>query len=368
MVEGSISKILDYIVLYNGLPIYSKNVDPVLGITNDESRFTLLSGFLSAISSFVDSMNNLGQIEEIQMSSEINFFFQRSCINDTEMLFIVVSSQVTSKQLAKSLLQTMTTRFLDTFLNDLIQWHGNLTLFKKFDHDFDRIMSETIQMIDNENDHEKFNSRKLNPFFALSSKSNSPTNKPVQCQNRTNLGQLRVNSRFNRYRILRGYQSQARVQESDMSRMIVGETNLPWFNMNEWTTQGDTDNKIALDENDFPEEGVQSSQNTSYDNQIEMSSLEMRHYISDALRNSNPKPKKTNPFSISCFELIPSKESVPQGIIVHVLNNPWKKSVYKAINDQISIREIAGVYGVSPDDVYEICAEFNKLGLITFRE
>ena len=90
--------ILDYIILKDGLPIYTKNADPKKGITGDQVRFTMLSGFLSAISSFVDSMNKLGQVDEMQMSSEISFFFQRTVMEASEMLFIVVTNSSIQKQ------------------------------------------------------------------------------------------------------------------------------------------------------------------------------------------------------------------------------------------------------------------------------
>ncbi len=121
--------------------------NPKKGITGDQVRFTMLSGFLSAISSFVDSMNKLGQVDEMQMSSEISFFFQRTVMEASEMLFIVVTNSSIQKQQARWVLETATTKFLDQYLDVLAEFNGNITQFQSFDQQIDRILHEASAMV-----------------------------------------------------------------------------------------------------------------------------------------------------------------------------------------------------------------------------
>lgn len=135
--------ILDFIVLRSGLPIYTMNFDPKRGLSQDQKKFTLISGFFSAISSFVDSVDNLGEVDEIQMSSDVFFSFKRSQIQDSELLIILIANQETSQDLRKEILKIASDKFMaqfDTILSE--KWNGNVTRFRGFDNTLLEIILE----------------------------------------------------------------------------------------------------------------------------------------------------------------------------------------------------------------------------------
>lgn len=68
--------ICNFFVLRNGLPILNISLDPKYRLAENNNEFTLISGFFQAINSFADSVGNLGQIDEVQMT-DLLFTFQR---------------------------------------------------------------------------------------------------------------------------------------------------------------------------------------------------------------------------------------------------------------------------------------------------
>ncbi len=135
--------ILDFIIIRNGLPVFTINFDPNNGLSHDKKKFTLISGFLSAVNSFVDSVENLGQVDEIQMSTDVFFSFQRIEIEEGELLFILVANDQTPKEERKLIIEDSSERFLRRFKAELEgTWDGNLDTFSGFNDEIYQILDK----------------------------------------------------------------------------------------------------------------------------------------------------------------------------------------------------------------------------------
>jgi len=199
-------------VLKDGLPIFTKNVDPHHGITADQGKFTLISGFLSAVSSFADSMEQLGQMQEMQMTSDIFFSFKKAKLQKCILLFIVVSNGETPKHLVKDLIQNSTEQFLCQFDEELSAgWNGNVDIFRRFLDIIDILLQET--------------ENKSRIIRSAAQAQVSPLNSPLtEKESTNNLSSLPVNqtdpglapevsNRFQRYQLMRSFQQQQLQQQ-----------------------------------------------------------------------------------------------------------------------------------------------------------
>ncbi|TFH29119.1 MAG: hypothetical protein E4G98_04385, partial [Promethearchaeota archaeon] len=141
--------ISSFIILRNGLPITNVSVDGTkkFQLTEDANTFTLVSGFFQAINSFADSVENLGQIDEVQMT-DLLFTFQRKSIagKDKELLFILTTEGATSKTLRKIVIEEASSTFLYMFGKDLSkEWNGDIKPYRKFEKVFNEILENILE-------------------------------------------------------------------------------------------------------------------------------------------------------------------------------------------------------------------------------
>ncbi len=112
--------IYDFFILKNGIPLFLINLEPKFSVSTDDIKVTLVSGFFQAIASFADTMENLGQVDEIQMT-DILFSFQRMVLENQEgdLLFVLSTDGRTPKHIRKIIIEETSSRFLHIF-NDRV--------------------------------------------------------------------------------------------------------------------------------------------------------------------------------------------------------------------------------------------------------
>ncbi|MHA1518603.1 MAG: hypothetical protein ACTSRK_00335, partial [Promethearchaeota archaeon] len=141
--------ISSFIILRNGLPITNVSIDGTkkFKLTEDADTFTLVSGFFQAINSFADSVENLGQIDEVQMT-DLLFTFQRKSIagKNKELLFILTTEGATNKTLRKIIIEEASSTFLYMFEKNLKKdWNGDIKPYRKFEKVFKEIIENILE-------------------------------------------------------------------------------------------------------------------------------------------------------------------------------------------------------------------------------
>ena len=145
--EGAMTQghpIYDFIALRDGLPIFTINIDPKNGICQDEEKFTLVSGFLQAITSFADTLDNLGEVDELQMTGLV-FSFKKIQLNKSELLFVISTGQSLDKILRKIIIDEVSSTFLHMYQDILAkEWNGDVQPFRKFKPTFEDIIEKIL--------------------------------------------------------------------------------------------------------------------------------------------------------------------------------------------------------------------------------
>ncbi len=144
--------ILDFVILRNGLPIYTMNFDPEKGVSYDKQKFTLISGFFSAIDTFIESVETLGEVSEIKMSTNTLFAFKKVPIPDGLLLFVLTTDEETPKYHRKVIIEEVSSAFISNFQETLNHsWGGNIQIYNSFN----QILLEILK---------KFMNRKKNQY------------------------------------------------------------------------------------------------------------------------------------------------------------------------------------------------------------
>jgi len=143
----------DLFVLRNGLPIYinkSEESDANFKGTKNlnDDKITMISGFFSAISSFATTVGNFGDMKEIKMTNDIKFSFYKPR-NNENLLFVGSSKANKNQQMIESLLNKISSEFLQKFpfLNDS-HWNGQTEIFDCFTNTFQKIIYEANQQLE----------------------------------------------------------------------------------------------------------------------------------------------------------------------------------------------------------------------------
>lgn len=137
--------IRDVIALRDGLPIFTHTLNLQEGICKDEDRFTLISGFLQAITSFANTLEHLGDVDELQMTGLI-FTFKKMQYANTELLFIISSKQTNQKFLRKLILEQIAENFIDIYAEQLQkEWNGDVKPYREFKKLLTPLMMQLVQ-------------------------------------------------------------------------------------------------------------------------------------------------------------------------------------------------------------------------------
>ena len=141
-----------FFALRDGLPLLKINLDSQEIISDNKKQFTLLSGFFQAITSFTDSVDKLGEIDEVQMTDQI-FSFWRKKYKHSVILFIICSGENTGKPFRKAMLEESSATFLHMYQEELQEkWTGETNQFQAFEQVFRDIVKATSAILDMQSD------------------------------------------------------------------------------------------------------------------------------------------------------------------------------------------------------------------------
>ena len=135
--------ILDFVILRDGLPVFTMNFDPKKGLSHDQQKFTLISGFFSAIDTFVNSVEHLGEVSEIKMSSNTYFAFKKTKITGGFLLFILITDEETPRFYRRNIISEASGAFIDQYSQTLDDnWSGNIDIYRNFNKTFIPILQK----------------------------------------------------------------------------------------------------------------------------------------------------------------------------------------------------------------------------------
>ena len=131
----------DLFILKNGLPIFTRNEC----LYDDNSRasedqITMISGFLSAINSFANNVDTLGNMKEMKMEDVSFLFFKPP--NDNNLLFVGASK---GKDIQGVMVEAMLKKISSAFIRRFPfitenRWDGETEVFKDFENILEKII------------------------------------------------------------------------------------------------------------------------------------------------------------------------------------------------------------------------------------
>ncbi|MBD3186341.1 hypothetical protein GF325_05890 [Candidatus Bathyarchaeota archaeon] len=95
-------------IIKNGLPVFKREFSSCVDESVNE---TLVSGFLSALSSFMDDIKNFGSMKELKTSSDLKFSFKKV----SQLLFVTCTDASCSQEYVEAVLERISTKFLEIF-------------------------------------------------------------------------------------------------------------------------------------------------------------------------------------------------------------------------------------------------------------
>ncbi len=130
----------DLFILKNGLPIFTRNECLYDNSRASEDQITMISGFLSAINSFANNVDNLGNMKEMKMEDVSFLFFKPP--NDNNLLFVGASK---GKDIQASIVEAMLKKISSAFIRRFPfitenKWDGETEIFKEFEEILENIM------------------------------------------------------------------------------------------------------------------------------------------------------------------------------------------------------------------------------------
>ena len=363
--------IYDFIILRTGLPIYSINFDPEHGLSHDEKKFTLISGFFSAISSFVDSVEHLGYVDEIQMSSDTFFCFKKQAIKEGDILFILCCNYETPKLLRKRIIEKTSLSFMQTYQNVVNgEWDGSVNQFRLFDDKIFDLIENAYQEVEEERKTLRLTPDEIAEFYALLEeqqtqiiRANQVDEMAFQSANSLNTRSVedRISSRFQRYQTLRNIQNHYQSLASPYSKVINPSLpQLPWERADAWDSHG-----LYEQEN-----GTQISPSSQSDQSRSHIEAQLRSYHEnrgDSQYDGNFGTfRGSSLFHNQVFEMVPKKSPITVGMFREHLRDEVSKIMFVTIDGHKTIRNIADQLAIEPNAVLDICQSLASKGMIDF--
>lgn len=372
--------IYDFIVLRCGLPIYTMNFDPSRGLSHDQKKFTLISGFFSAISTFVDSVDNIGQVDEIQMSSDLFFSFRRITFTEGDVLFVLSSDQHTAKNHRREIIKEASEEFLSVYLQTLTsQWDGKTESFQDFNNALVKIIQQILstpgEMSSISND---YNTRIIGPPSPTSGMNYAQENPHlVQAPQYAAATAASGNDRFNRYQTLQFFQQQYQNIDPAMTAAASQQSSMPWADPSAWTTRGLSQTSITRF-NRNPTHFTKSESDQSYHTVDQDHTMRVQPAANSRSLTANGYNEMLGQFSnshrvemnheqitrSSIFDLVPYKQNFTAGAFRDGLANDWVKVLFVAVDGRKNIATLAEQLNISPQDVVKGCQFLSQKGLV----
>lgn len=137
--------IRDVLIIKDGLPLISKSFSNSGNFISSSNDVLLMSGFLSALSSFSEEFNNLGTINEFKMSdSDLRLaFLKHQTIPN--LIFLASFDRKTKGVNVQRFLRKMSYSFLKRFDEEKLEnWDGNTKAFSSFSQIIKRYANRVI--------------------------------------------------------------------------------------------------------------------------------------------------------------------------------------------------------------------------------
>ena len=357
--------IFDFIVLRNGLPVFIENFDPKLSLSVDKHKFTLISGFFSAISTFADSVDKLGQVEEVKMTDYF-FTFKRINIEKAEVLFILSSDKNLPKNIRRIIIEESSSKFLSLFEKEMIEnWGGKVEPFLKFKD----VLSNILEKISKEVTYEEKGNKVMPPSMDIKLEGNK------ELQDKTRL----ITSRFDRYKTLRHYQHKYEIMSSPYVKNVRNQSDdLPWASPKAWTTIATTPTNnfnlpSAQNVSRFESNFQPSHSNLSYTNSVIKPTINYSSYINPKMQSEGMFTKDSlnyteNNIHTSVYDIIPSKFAITAGEFRTKLKESfWSRVLFVAIDGHKTVNELAKEMDCKPIDILQACQSMVKSNLVQFK-
>lgn len=166
--------ICDVIIIKDGLPLLTKN------FTNSESMFSqgesllMMSGFFSAINSFSDQFENMGNVSELKLSNNnVKLSFLRDN-NLPNLVYLATFDESSNGVNVQRALRKISRTFLQKYnVNQILSWRGRKDTFKAFEE----IISDYVDDEKTENEKE-FKEKIVDLFKNVEEKINENINSP----------------------------------------------------------------------------------------------------------------------------------------------------------------------------------------------
>ncbi len=113
-----------FVIAQGGKLCYSKNF-----VKQAASDDDLISGFLSAFSDFAQEIT-AGEIKSFKFK-KYNYIYEYD--TETQSMFVAVVDIEDIENEVREKVELLKNEFLKRYKSDLIDWNGNITIFKKFD-------------------------------------------------------------------------------------------------------------------------------------------------------------------------------------------------------------------------------------------
>ncbi|UYP46113.1 hypothetical protein NEF87_002398 [Candidatus Lokiarchaeum ossiferum] len=394
--------IFDFIVLKNGLPIVTINLHPNRGVCQDNQKFTLVSGFFQAITSFADSIESLGTVNELQMT-DIMFSFQRKIIGEKEeILFILSSTNDVSKPLRKVIIEESSSTFLHMFRQNLTKkWNGNVTPFKTYEPVFKEILEAIMNL-----EKTQFEEPDLSGETRIISKeklSQLYHNLPIEpivpsvLVNKTKTTTIpTVSNRFQRYQTLQQIQTQSNQAHNIYSSYLTSKPKQKFVG-----TFHPSRREPVPSSSDAPKQiqpmvslvaptidsGI-IGQNLGGSSISTIPAVPARRQItqeeflkpanymsyiqpqiqSEAMYMNREDTPNANLLHTSIFDLTPTKLRITAGTFRDQSTEEWMKILIVAIDGRKSISQLAQQLDAAPMDILQACQILVKKNLIQFKK
>ncbi|NMC06229.1 MAG: winged helix-turn-helix domain-containing protein [Candidatus Lokiarchaeota archaeon] len=138
-IQGSIqdpSPVRSLYILKNGLPVFTKDFVPVPSMEG-ESNQTLVSGFLTALTSFLHDMKDFGEMRSLITSSNYRFTFYQA----DSLLFVTCTDGRMDEVSVEKFLRNVSARFLQAYSKQIM--HTNMINTRHYEG-FDAIVQREL--------------------------------------------------------------------------------------------------------------------------------------------------------------------------------------------------------------------------------
>ncbi|MHA1673373.1 MAG: hypothetical protein ACTSYI_07075 [Promethearchaeota archaeon] len=399
--------ISNFIILRNGLPITNISVDGTkkFQLTKDANTFTLVSGFFQAINSFADSVEDLGQIDEVQMT-DLLFTFQRKSIaeKNKELLFILTTEGKTNKTLRKIIIEEASSTFLYMFGKNLKkEWNGDIKPYRKFEKVFKEILENILENHPQEEETEanhiteddlpalvykmpeittsiplnSYGIQNTQPRDYTEPKFNPSSNISKRFQDYQTLQQSQrrfsANPSMNTSGFLRGrnLNNSMEANRSQMQR-FGGKSQIPIpipipirsenqnYDASPYHQSGS-----PYPSNPFQSNGYNTNSNPNLSPYQNFQSRSAPSFNYPPMEESYSNRKYYRP---PVHELIPVKSRLTAGIFRNQIENSWIKVLMVAIDGRKSLNNLADLLQMPLSDVIQACEYLERQHYISFKQ